>query len=77
MEDDLYKLIDNIIKNDALILIAPTYVLTIPGKFKIVIDRFFLYIRNYKGINKILNFKEKPYESIISDRCPVDYNNNF
>ncbi|MEO0294456.1 MAG: flavodoxin family protein [candidate division WOR-3 bacterium] len=139
IEDDLYKLIDNITKNDALILIAPTYVLTIPGKLKMVIDRFlciyeiikdleikpamsigvaspidwdqfelpfmniFLLSLGYKvtdsfllygagpgevlldenlykideGINKILNFQEKPYESTISDRCPVDYNKNF
>lgn len=139
LNDDLYKLIDEITKNDALILIAPTYVLTIPGKLKMVIDRFlciygiikdlkikpaisigvaspidwdqfqipfmniFLLALGYKiidsfilfgagpgevlldenlykvdeGINKILNFEEKPYESTISDKCPVDYNKNF
>lgn len=139
IDDDLYKLIDIIIKNDTLILIAPTYVLTIPGKLKMVIDRFlciyevikdletrpaisigvaspidwdqfelplmniFLLSLGYRildsfliygagpgevlldgnlykideGINKILNFEEKPYESIFSSFCPVDYNKNF
>lgn len=139
LNDDLYKLIHEIIKNEALILIAPTYVLTIPGKLKMVIDRFlciyeiikdlkirpamsigvaspiewdqfqipfmniFLLSLGYRivdsflifgagpgevlldenlykideGINKILNFEEKPYKSTISDKCPIDYNKNF
>lgn len=40
LDDDLYNLISIINDADALLLIAPTYVLTIPGKLKLVMDRF-------------------------------------
>ncbi|MEO0123237.1 MAG: flavodoxin family protein [candidate division WOR-3 bacterium] len=40
IDDDLYKLAEKIINTDGLILFAPTYVLTIPGKLKIFLDRF-------------------------------------
>ncbi len=40
LEDDLYKLADRIIGADGLLLLAPTYVLTIPGKLKLFLDRF-------------------------------------
>ncbi len=40
IDDDFYKLMDKILEHDSLILIAPTYVLTIPGKLKMLLDRF-------------------------------------
>jgi|UniRef100_A0A7V3RHQ4 multimeric flavodoxin WrbA len=40
IDDDLYKLADKIINIDGILLLAPTYVLTIPGKLKIFLDRF-------------------------------------
>ncbi len=40
IEDDFYDLMYKFLECDSLILIAPTYVLTIPGKLKLVLDRF-------------------------------------
>jgi multimeric flavodoxin WrbA len=40
INDDLYRLLDRIDKADKLLLIAPVYVLSIPGKLKILLDRF-------------------------------------
>lgn len=40
LEDDLYPLAEKVLNTDAFILIAPTYVLTIPGKLKVFLDRF-------------------------------------
>ncbi len=139
IEDDLYKLMDEILNNDALILIAPTYVLTIPGKLKTLMDKFlsiyeliknkppkpaisigvaspidyyqfqlpfmnlFLLSMGFRvidsflvfgagpgevlldenlkrvkeSVNKILNYKEKPFVSCISKFCPVDYSTFF
>ncbi len=139
LEDDLYKLADRIINNDAFVLLAPTYVLTIPGKLKIVLDRFlclyplikekperpslsigvaspidwnqfqlpmmniFLLALGYRVVNSFFAFgagqgevlldknfylveksikdlfaKElKPYKSIVSRYCPIDFNNAF
>ncbi len=46
INDDLYKLIDIIHEADKLLLIAPVYVLSIPGKLKLLLDRF-LSISHY------------------------------
>ncbi len=135
IEDDIYILAEKIINADGLILFAPTYVLTIPGKLKIFLDRFlclypliknkperpalsvgvaspidwnqfqlplmniFLLAFNYRivdsfllsgagpgevlldknikrfkeSIDKLLDFKSKPFNSTISRRCPVDF----
>ncbi len=48
LDDDLYKLLDKIRNVDALVLIAPTYVLSIPGSLMLVIDRY-LTIPAYLG----------------------------
>lgn len=40
LEDDLYPIAETVLNTEALILIAPTYVLTIPGKLKVFLDRF-------------------------------------
>jgi len=40
IDDDLYRLMDIIQEADKLLLIAPVYVLSIPGKLKLLIDRF-------------------------------------
>jgi len=46
IEDDLYRLLDIIKDADRLLLIAPVYVLSIPGKLKLLLDRF-LAISSY------------------------------
>jgi len=46
IEDDLYSLLDIIQDADRLLLIAPVYVLSIPGKLKLLLDRF-LAISSY------------------------------
>ncbi len=58
IEDDLYRLLDIIMDADKLLLIAPVYVLSIPGKLKMFIDRY-LAITNY-----IKERKELPAVSI-------------
>jgi len=40
INDDLYQLLDAIQKADRLLLIAPVYVLSVPGKLKMLLDRF-------------------------------------
>ncbi|MGB9721864.1 MAG: flavodoxin family protein [bacterium] len=40
LDDNLYQLAEKMIKADGLILLAPTYVLSIPGKLKMFLDRF-------------------------------------
>lgn len=67
IDDDLYKFIENIITADALMLLAPTYVLTIPGKLKMVLDRFLCL---YDLI------KDKPVRPAVSVAVasPIDYN---
>lgn len=67
LEDDLYKLADRIVNADGIILIAPTYVLTIPGKLKMFLDRFLCL---YPLI------KDKPERPAISIgvASPIDWN---
>jgi len=48
IDDDLYKLIDIIQEADKLLLIAPVYVLSIPGKLKVLLDRFLSISRYLK-----------------------------
>lgn len=67
LEDDLYNLIDIINDADGLILIAPTYVLTIPGKLKLVMDRFLCLYSLIK--DKII----RPAIS-IGVTSPIDWN---
>lgn len=43
IEDDLYRLLDIVREADKLLLIAPVYVLGIPGKLKLVLDRFLIF----------------------------------
>ncbi len=40
LNDNLYNLISILMQADAIILLAPTYILTVPGKIKMVLDRF-------------------------------------
>jgi multimeric flavodoxin WrbA len=47
INDDLYSLMDIIQEADKLLLIAPVYVLSIPGKLKLLLDRF-LSFSNYR-----------------------------
>ena len=42
LEDDAYRLFEKISRADALFLVAPTYVLSIPGSLKLLIDRYLL-----------------------------------
>jgi multimeric flavodoxin WrbA len=52
INDDLYHLLDAIQKADRLLLIAPVYVLSIPGKLKLLLDRFlstYNYLKNPYG----------------------------
>ncbi len=67
LDDDLYKLADKIVNADGIILIAPTYVLTIPGKLKVFLDRFLCL---YPLI------KDKPERPAISIgiASPIDWN---
>lgn len=66
INDDFYNLMDKILEFDSLILIAPTYVLTIPGKLKLVLDRF---LCTYELI------KNKPARPAVSIgvASPIDY----
>jgi multimeric flavodoxin WrbA len=53
INDDLYQLLDIIQKADRLLLIAPVYVLSVPGKLKLLLDRFlsaYDYLKNSYGI---------------------------
>jgi multimeric flavodoxin WrbA len=42
LEDDVYPLLDKLSHADALFVVAPTYVLSIPGILKSLIDRYLL-----------------------------------
>ncbi|MEW6456678.1 MAG: flavodoxin family protein [Acidobacteriota bacterium] len=67
LKDDFYPLMDKIVKADALLLISSTYVMSIPGYFKMLIDRFLL-IRPYY---------EKLYlrpSASIGVSSPIDWN---
>jgi len=46
LDDDLYSFLDIIHEADRLLLIAPVYVLSIPGKLKLLLDRL-LAIKGY------------------------------
>ena len=51
LDDDLYKLLAKIKDADALIFIAPTYVLSVPGTLKVLLDRYLAvpaYFGGYK-----------------------------
>lgn len=67
IEDDIYTFIDVIQNGDALLLLAPTYVLTIPGTLKMVMDRFLCIYEK---------MKDKPLRPGISiGVCsPIDWN---
>lgn len=52
LNDDLYKLLEKIKSADALIFIAPTYVLSVPGALKVLLDRY-LSIPAYFGGYKL------------------------
>ena len=40
LDDDLYELLGKIRDADVLILIAPTYILSVPGSLKLLLDRY-------------------------------------
>jgi len=67
LEDDLYKLADKIINADRMILLAPTYVLTIPGKLKMVLDRFLC-------LYPIIEQKAERPALSIGVASPIDWN---
>ena len=48
--DDIYKFFDKIVAADALFVAAPTYVLSIPGILKLVIDRYLLLPKYFNKI---------------------------
>jgi multimeric flavodoxin WrbA len=50
VHDDIYKFFDKMTEADALFVAAPTYVLSIPGILKLVIDRYLLTPKYYKTI---------------------------
>lgn len=48
--DDIYRLLDKLSQASSLLLISPTYVLSIPGIVKLLIDRYLLMYPYYKTI---------------------------
>ena len=50
LDDDWYKLLNKISSADALFLSAPTYVLSIPGSLKLVMDRYLLMPQYFNKI---------------------------
>lgn len=50
LEDDMYELLEKLSHADALFLVSPTYVLSIPGILKLVIDRYFLMYHYHEAI---------------------------
>ncbi len=50
LEDDIYRLLDRLSQPDVLFLVSPTYVLSVPGALKLVIDRYLLMNPYYKTI---------------------------
>lgn len=53
IDDDLYRLLEIIQEADRLLLVAPVYVLSIPGKLKMLLDRF-LAIAGYLTVDRPL-----------------------
>jgi multimeric flavodoxin WrbA len=51
LADDVYLLLDKISEADAFFVISPTYVLTIPGALKLLIDRYLLMSSYYDRIS--------------------------
>ncbi len=50
LEDDFYPLINILLSADALLLTAPVYVTSIPGKLKMLLDRALLFPEYYDKI---------------------------
>ena len=50
LEDDFYELLEEFTQADGLFLVSPTYVLSIPGALKLVIDRYLLMYPSYQVI---------------------------
>lgn len=67
LDDDLYQLAEKIVSADGLILFAPTYVLSIPGKLKLFLDRFLCLYPLIK------NLPQRPAIS-IGIASPIDWN---
>jgi multimeric flavodoxin WrbA len=49
IDDDLYQFLDIVKEADRMLLVAPVYVLTVPGKLKMLLDRY-LAISSYLEI---------------------------
>ncbi len=47
--DDLYRLLGKLTSADVLLLVAPTYVLSIPGSLKLLLDRYLVIYEQFKG----------------------------
>jgi multimeric flavodoxin WrbA len=139
INDDLYKLLDIFQEADKLLLVAPVYVLSIPGKLKSVLDRFLAasrYLEDTYGkhamsigvaalndwhqfqlpmmnllllalgrhivnsffiygagpgevllekkikelpdlVNELVHHKKRPFESTVSEYCPIDFSRLF
>jgi len=58
LDDDLYELLDVMKDADKMLLIAPVYVLTIPGKLKMLLDR-------YLAISKYLSIQDAGHATSI------------
>lgn len=67
LEDDLYPLAKTLLNTDALILFAPTYVLTIPGKLKVFLDRFLC-------LYPLIKHKTEVPALSIGVASPIDWN---
>jgi multimeric flavodoxin WrbA len=139
LDDDLYRLLDIIMEADRLLIIAPVYVLGIPGKLKMLLDRY-LAIAGYVNtgtagpgasigvaalpdlhqfqipftnlmllavgrriagstvlygagpgevllngsiaglselIDKLVHFRNEPFDSTVEQKCPVDHSSVF
>jgi NAD(P)H-dependent FMN reductase len=66
IEDDLYRLLDIIKDADRLLLIAPVYVLSIPGKLKLLLDRFLLALGR-RVIDSLIVYGAGPGEVLLND----------
>jgi len=51
LDDDFYELLKKFSRADGLFLVAPTYVLSIPGMMKLVIDRYLLMYPCYQNVS--------------------------
>ena len=49
LDDDFYELIQRISERDCFMVIAPAYVLSIPGSVKSFLDRFLLFLPHFKS----------------------------